>query len=202
VKPTLRKTIGILLFPEVEELDVVGPWQVLSAWTHIFPDDGYDVVCISGDGLPVTCRLGLVIDAHHSTETAPPLSVFIHPGGTVEPLLNNQSHITYIRHQRTSVALMVSVCNGALVYAKAGLLAGRPATTFRPVLQRLRMLDPSIEVRPDDRFVDAGDIVTSAGVSAGIDMALYLVKRLAGGPPGEHAKAVRDQIQYDPEPPV
>jgi transcriptional regulator GlxA family with amidase domain len=94
---------------------------------------------------------------------------------------------------------MTSVCTGALVYAAAGLLAGRPATTHRNSLDLLTKLDPSIDVRPEDRFVDDGDVITSAGVSAGIDMALHLVDRLAGT---DRAREVRRGIQYDPAPPV
>ena len=94
---------------------------------------------------------------------------------------------------------MTSVCTGSLVYAAAGLLHGRPATTHWGSLDELGRLDPTIVVRPDDRWVDDGDVVTSAGVSAGIDMALHLVHRLAGR---ERAGQVRRDIQYDPLPPV
>lgn len=95
--------------------------------------------------------------------------------------------------------MMTSVCTGALVYAAAGLLTGRPATTHWASLQKLADLDPTIDVRGDERYVDDGDLITSAGVSAGIDMALHLVRRLAGD---ERAAQVRRGIQYDPEPPV
>jgi transcriptional regulator GlxA family with amidase domain len=94
---------------------------------------------------------------------------------------------------------MTSVCTGALVYAAAGLLRDRPATTYWSELGLLGELDPSIDVRADDRFVDSGEIVTAAGVSAGIDMALHLVARLHSV---ERAKQVRRYIQYDPAPPV
>jgi len=94
---------------------------------------------------------------------------------------------------------MTSVCTGSLVYAAAGLLAARPATTYHGQLDTLAQLDPSIEVRRDDRYVDSGDVITSAGVSAGIDMAFHLVVRLVGV---ERARQVRRGIQYDPEPPV
>ena len=93
---------------------------------------------------------------------------------------------------------MTSVCTGSLVYAAAGLLTGRPATTYWGALHELAALDPTIELRPEDRFVDDGDVVTSAGVSAGIDMALHLVARLAGA---DRARQVRRGIQYDPAPP-
>jgi transcriptional regulator GlxA family with amidase domain len=95
--------------------------------------------------------------------------------------------------------LMASVCTGALVYAAAGLLRERPATTYWGAMDELRALDPTVQVRPADRWVDDGDIITSAGVSAGIDMALHLVARLAGT---ERARHVRRGIQYDPQPPV
>jgi transcriptional regulator GlxA family with amidase domain len=85
------------------------------------------------------------------------------------------------------------------VYAKAGLLTGRPATTHWASLDLLAQLDSTIDVRPNDRFVDDGDVVTSAGISAGIDMALHLVARFAGT---ERAREVRKGIQYDPAPPV
>jgi transcriptional regulator GlxA family with amidase domain len=94
---------------------------------------------------------------------------------------------------------MTSVCTGSLVYAAAGLLHGRPATTHWAALDLLAELDPTIELRPDDRFVDDGDVISAAGVSAGIDMALHLVDRLAGR---ERAREVRRGIQYDPQPPV
>ncbi len=93
---------------------------------------------------------------------------------------------------------MTSVCTGSLVYAAAGLLAGRPATTYWSAFGELTAADPSIEVRPDDRYVDDGDVVTSAGVSAGIDMALHLV---AVEVAPEMAQAVQLGIEYDPDPP-
>jgi transcriptional regulator GlxA family with amidase domain len=94
---------------------------------------------------------------------------------------------------------MTSVCTGSLVYAAAGLLRNRPATTHWVALDLLAETDPTIDVRRDERYVDDGDIVTSAGVSAGIDMALHLVRRLAGE---QRAREVRRGIQYDPAPPV
>jgi transcriptional regulator GlxA family with amidase domain len=95
--------------------------------------------------------------------------------------------------------LLASVCTGALVFAAAGILAGRPATTHWATLDTLATLDPTIDVRHEERFVDDGDVITAAGVSAGIDMALHLVARLAST---ERARQVRRMIQYDPQPPV
>jgi transcriptional regulator GlxA family with amidase domain len=108
-------------------------------------------------------------------------------------------HLDWVRAQRAVVPLMTSVCTGSLVYAAAGLLRGRPATTHWASLDLLAETDPTIEVRRHDRYVDDGDVVTAAGVSAGIDMALHLVRRLVSA---DRAKEVRRYIQYDPEPPV
>ena len=94
---------------------------------------------------------------------------------------------------------MTSVCTGSLVFADAGILDGLPATTHWAAMETLASLGANIDLRPDDRFVDAGAIVTAAGVSAGIDMALHLVARLHSV---DRAREVRRAIQYDPSPPV
>ena len=107
--------------------------------------------------------------------------------------------LDWVRRQRDTVPLMTSVCTGSLVYAAAGLLSHRSATTHWAALDQLTEIDPTIDVRRDERFVDDGDIVTAAGVSAGIDMALHLIVRLAGA---DRAREVRRYIQYDPAPPV
>ncbi len=193
--------IGILLFPGVEELDAVGPFEVLASWTRTFPEDGWAVTTLSREGgAPVRCAQGLSVVAEHSFADAPALEVLVHPGGVgTRAQLRDDAHLAWVREQRAATALMTSVCTGSLVYAAAGLLAGRAATTHWSTLDLLGELDPSIEVRPDDRFVDTGEVITAAGVSAGIDMALHLVSRLAGV---ERARRVRRDIQYDPQPPV
>ena len=191
--------IGILLFDGVEELDAIGPWEVLSWWTRQYPEDGYTTSCFSKDGGSVTCNKGLVVNAHHSRADVPELAVLLHPGGDTRALSADPEHLDWLRAQRKEVALLTSVCTGSLVYAKAGLLRDRPATTYWGALDGLTENDPTIEVRANDRWVDDGDVITVAGVSAGIDMALHLVARLAGV---ERAKQVRRGIQYDPEPPI
>jgi transcriptional regulator GlxA family with amidase domain len=192
--------IGILLFDDVEELDVVGPWEVLASWTRGFPEDGYDITTFSRQGGPCRCAKGLTIQADHSYSDVPPLEVLIYPGGQgTRPHISDEAQLDWVKQQRQSVPLLTSVCTGSLVYAAAGLLANRPATTHWASLDRLKELDQSIEVRPDDRYVDDGDVITSAGVSAGIDMGLHLIDRLAGG---ERARFVRRAIQYEPVAPV
>jgi transcriptional regulator GlxA family with amidase domain len=196
---TPLRQIGIVLFENVEELDAIGPWEVLSYWTRNHPDDGYGVFTLSPAGGMVQCVQGFRVQADYSFADAPAVEVLLHPGGITNPLTRDAAHLDWVRGQRATVPLLTSVCNGSLVYAAAGLLAGRPATTHWANLEWLAQLDPTIKVRPDDRFVDDGDVITSAGISAGIDMALHLVARLAGV---ERARWVRRGIQYDPRPPV
>lgn len=194
------KHIGISLFTDVEELDAIGPWEVLSYWTRTFPEDGYVVSCLSASGGLVRCAKGLVVRADHSYADAPPIEVLVYPGGQgTRAQLHDDAQLDWVRARRSEVALMTSVCTGSLVYAAAGLLRGRPATTHWRSLELLVALDPTIDVRADERFVDDGDVITSAGISAGIDMALHLVKRLAGA---ARAREVRRGIEYDPAPPV
>jgi len=194
------RTIGILLFDDVEELDAVGPWEVLAWWCSRFPEDGWAVTTFSRDGEIVRCAKGMRIVPQHSYDTVPPLEVLLYPGGRgARARVDDEVEVAWIREQRPRVPVLASVCTGSLVFAMAGLLKGRPATTHWSSLDRLASLDPTIDVRRDDRFVDDGDVVTSAGISAGIDMALHLVARFAGV---ERARAVRRGIQYDPQPPV
>jgi transcriptional regulator GlxA family with amidase domain len=194
----MTRTIGILIFEDVEELDAVGPWEVLAAWTQQWPDDGWAVTMLSRDGGPVRAAKGLSLVPLASTADAPPLDVLVHPGGQgTRQLLKDEAHLDWVRAERARVPLMTSVCTGSLVYAAAGLLAGRPATTHWSALDLLAELDPSVDVRPQDRFVDDGDVVSSAGVSAGIDMALHLVARLESP---ERAREVQRYIQYEPTP--
>jgi transcriptional regulator GlxA family with amidase domain len=192
--------IGVALFEGAEELDWAGPWEVLSAWSSGWPDDGVDVFTVAdGDG-PVQCAKGLRVLADHTWETAPPLDVLVFPGGRgTRAQLGDEGVRTRMRGLSERGTLMTSVCTGSLVYADSGLLDGKPATTHWGSLDRLAELGDGIEVRPEDRFVDAGEVVTAAGVSAGIDMALHLVARLHSP---ERAREVRRYIQYDPEPPV
>lgn len=193
-------TIGIYLFDGAEELDWAGPWEVLASWTRRSPEDGYRVVTLATGEGPVTCAKGLRVLADHTWETSPPLSVVVYPGGLgTRAHLGDPAHRDWVRRQAASGALMTSVCTGSLVYADAGLLDGRPATTHWSALDLLAELGKDIEVRPDDRFVDSGEVITAAGVSAGIDMALHLVARLHSV---ERAREVRRYIQYDPAPPV
>jgi transcriptional regulator GlxA family with amidase domain len=192
--------VAIVLFDGAEELDWAGPWEVLAAWATRWPDDGAHVYSVADTTGPVRCAKGLVVQPDHTWETAPKPDVVLWPGGAgTRPQLGDESVRRRLRDLAADGTLMTSVCTGSLVYADAGLLDGRPATTYWSQLDQLASLGTDIEVRRDDRFVDSGEVITAAGVSAGIDMALHLVARLHSL---ERAREVRRYIQYDPEPPV
>ncbi|MBB2921538.1 DJ-1/PfpI family protein [Cellulomonas cellasea] len=191
--------VGVFVFDDAEELDVVGPYEVLAHWAQL-SELKPEVVTFSRDGNGVRCAKGLRLVPDHSAEDVGPLHVLVHPGGKgTRPLAKDSEHLAWVRRLRATTPLMTSVCTGALVYAAAGLLSGRPATTYWGALDELAQLDPTVLIDTEARFVDDGDVVTSAGVSAGIDMALHLVARLESV---DEARAVRRGIQYDPAPPV
>ena len=192
--------IGVALFEGAEELDWAGPWEVLAAWSKQWPGDGVRVLTLAREHGPVTCAKGLRVLPEETWETAPPLDVLVYPGGRgTRRELADEAVLDWIRGLAGSGTVVASVCTGSLVLAAAGLLDGKPATTHWQSLELLPTLGHEIEVRPDDRFVDNGNVLTAAGVSAGIDMALHLVARLHSP---DRARAVRRYIQYDPEPPV
>jgi transcriptional regulator GlxA family with amidase domain len=192
--------IGIVVFPDVEELDFAGPWEVLGAWAERHPDDGVRLRLLAAGAEPVRCRKGLRVVPDARLADAGALDVVVFPGGKgTRPLMGDERMLAWVRAQANGGALMTSVCTGSLVLAAAGLLDGRPATTHWAALDELRAAGRDVDVRDDQRFVDAGPVVTAAGVSAGIDMALHLVERLHST---DRAREVRREIQYDPEPPV
>jgi transcriptional regulator GlxA family with amidase domain len=194
------KRIGVYVFPGSEELDWAGPWEVLAAWSQVWPEDRIEVTTVGRSTAPVTCAKGLQVVPACSWADAGAFDVLIVPGGRgVRDLLEDEAALSWLREIALGGALMASVCTGAWLFARLGLLDGKPATTHWSGLERLAALGKDIEIRAEDRFVDTGQVLTAAGVSAGIDLALHLVARLASP---ERAREVRRYIQYDPAPPV
>ena len=190
--------IAIAVFEGAEELDFVGPWEVLAAWRYLHSDE-VDVFLVADTLDPVTCAKGMRVLADRTWGDAGKIDVLVYPGGKgTRAQLGNEEIRARLRALSEQGTLMTSVCTGSLVYADAGLLDGKPAATYHTAFPELLPLGNEIEPRPDDRFVDAGEVITAAGVSAGIDMALHLVGRLHSP---ERAKEVRRYIQYDPDPP-
>lgn len=192
--------VGIAIFDGCEELDFVGPWEVLAFWAKSWPEDDVNVFTVARTDQVVTCAKGLRVLPDHTWESAPPIDVLVYPGGRgTRAQMTDLAIREWITEIRSGASLMTSVCTGSLVYASVGMLKGRRATTHWANFDELLAIDPTIIPDRESRFVDDDDVITSAGVSAGIDMALHLVSRLHSR---ERAQAVRKGIQYDPEPPV
>lgn len=192
----MKRSIAIVIFPVVEELDFVGPWEVFSFLRAIEPD-ACDVFTVSEHGGEVRCAKGLRVLADHSFASAPPADIVLLPGGMgTRTEIENPAMLAYIRRTAERAEVMTSVCTGSFLLGRAGLLDGKRATTHWASLDRLRELD-GVEV-VEERWVDEGAVVTASGVSAGIDMALHLVGRLWGP---ETARRVQKGIEYFPAPP-
>jgi transcriptional regulator GlxA family with amidase domain len=194
-------TYGILIFEKAEELDFVGPWEVFTSSAAVLANQSTDVdtvVTIAEGTDPVRCNKGLRVIADHTLDNHPPLDVVLVPGGTgTRREVNNPAVIEWIEKVAARVDWVTSVCDGALLLHEAGPARGRRVATDWEFEDELEGRGDITVVR-DARYVVDGNLVTSQGVSAGIDMALWLIGRLHGRP---HARFVRRKIQYEPAPP-
>jgi len=186
---TRKLNVGIVVFDDVEVLDFAGPFEVFSR-TRLTPgvesrrsDDSapFAVFTVAPGPGPITAVGGLKFLPQFDFATAPAIDILVVPGGFgTRPLLDDPTVLAWLARTAASARRVTSVCTGALLLARAGLLAGRRATTHWCALDRLAGLDPTIVVESDRRVVDDG-VVTSAGVSAGIDMAFTVVASYCGG---------------------
>ncbi|EEL55731.1 ThiJ/PfpI domain protein [Bacillus cereus Rock4-2] len=174
-------SVGIFLFNEVEVLDFAGPFEVFSV-TEVNEEKTFTVYTVSENGEMITARNGLKVQPDYSIENLPPVDILIIPGGlgARKYEMKNEIVIKWIRQQMKEVKLMTSVCTGALLLAKAGLLEGLKATTHWASIEKFKNEFQNVEVIENVKFVDEGHIITSAGISAGINMAFHIVKNLLG----------------------
>ena len=188
---------GILLFDKLEELDAIGPWEV---YTMAAAERGSGrVVTISQSGGMVHCSKGLRIESDHSFEDAPPLDILVVPGGQgTRSEVDNPVLLDWIAAAAGACTWVTSVCTGSLLLVEAGPARGKRVPTHWGFVETLRERGGAAEVIDDMRFVRDGNVVTSAGVSAGIDMALWVVGQMDD--PG-FARRVQRAMEYDPAPP-
>jgi len=182
--------IAILIFDNYTALDLVGPYEVLNK----LPNSKIQLVGLEKKEYSDT--YGLKISADYSMDEISQADILLIPGGFgIDNLLNNPQIIEWIQQIDRSTKWTVSVCSGSLLLAQAGLLNGKNCTTHWRRKEQLRNYDVTVK---DERYVQDGKIITSAGVSAGIDMAIYLVSKIAGD---QTAKMIQLAIEYDPQPP-
>jgi len=196
----VMRTVGIYLFDDVEVLDFAGPFEVFCTAsrmkTRLEPQapKPFEVITIADAARPVHARGGLVVQPAFAVTAHPPLDVLIVPGGIVTAELARENIIAWIAQQSAAAELTASVCTGAFLLARAGLLDGKTATTHWEDIDDLRAMFPGVQVQAQTRWVDQGQIVTSAGISAGIDMSLHLVARLEST---DLAVRTARQMQFD-----
>ena len=192
-------TAGILLFHEVEVLDFAGPFEVLSlaedANTH---QKLVSVKTVAQKRESISARNGLNVLPDYDFTNAPDFDLLIVPGGygAEEIEIHNQALIDWIKSRATTTSILASVCTGAFLLAKAGLLDGKRATTHWMDLDRLAREYPRIAVQRDVKFVDEGNILTSGGISAGINMCFHLLTRLFGA---EIARQTARRMEFELE---
>ncbi|WP_284037131.1 DJ-1/PfpI family protein [Neobacillus sp. 114] len=188
--------VGIFLFNDVEVLDFAGPFEVFSVAALENGQKPFVVETVSEKGTMIYARNGLKVQPDFSFDTMPKFDILVIPGGpgAREREINNDKVITWIESQMKNVQLMTSVCTGALLLAKAGLLKDKMATTHWASYERLEKGFPEVEVQRDVKFVDEGNVITSGGISAGINMTFHIVKRLVGP---QVAQGTAKRMEYD-----
>lgn len=192
----MNRAIAIVLFDQVEELDFVGPWEVFG-YLGKTAAGSCTLFTVAEQAGEVRCAKGLRVIAEHSFAGAPSADIVVVPGGMgTRTEVDNPAMIAYLRTAGEQAERIASVCTGAFLLERAGLLAGKAATTHWASMDRLRALG-TVDVR-EERWVDQGRVLSAAGVSAGIDLSLYLVGQLWGE---ETARRVQKGIEYFPAPP-
>lgn len=194
------RQVGIYIFDDVEVLDFAGPFEVFSTASRVHrrlhPDSRppFGVFTVGFSRSAIRARGGLVVTPEFACGEHPAIDVLLIPGGVVSAEMQKAALIAWISDAARSAEVTASVCTGSFLLGKAGLLAGKSATTHWEDVADLRSQLPDTRVREGTRWVDEGDVITSAGISAGLDMSLHLVARLAGR---ELAVLTARQMEYE-----
>ena len=183
--------VAILLFNSVEIIDFAGPWEVFGA-------AGYRIFTVAETLDQVNTVYGQKITADYTFDNSPNAEVLLVPGGGTREAVANAKLISWVQDRARNSSYVMSVCTGAFILAKAGLLEGLSATTVRGGIERLATAGTNIKVVYDKRYVDNGKIITTAGLSSGIDGALHLVSRISGKGQAQQV-ALNLEYKWDPE---
>jgi len=197
------RTIGIVVFGDAEELDFVGPWEVFTmakqAMAGSLEAQDLGVVLVAETLAPVRCAKGLRVLPDYTFDDAPELDIVLVPGGIGTRHEADNTRLTdWLAKVAARCEWVTSVCTGALLLQRAGLVDGKRVTTHWGYVETLRKDAPETTVLDSARYVRDGNVVTAAGVSAGIDMALWLTGQLWGP---DHARTTQRMMEYDPAPP-
>ena len=198
------KSVGIFIFDEVEILDFAGPFEIFGVAGKQNGGEGYFQVFTVAEKPKIAARNRLLVEANYTFDNCPTPDILLIPGGGgfkpdgtpfgTRREMNNPKLLEWVKSMNEKVELLLSVCTGSLILAKAGLLEGLSATTHFKAVEQMREAAPHTTLLPEERWVDNGRIILSAGVSAGIDMSLYVLSKLLGK---EVANETAQYIQYD-----
>lgn len=194
---TAQRNLAILIFDGVQIIDYTGPYETFG---HVYNDDApaFNIYTVSEKTNAITTSMGMSVNPKYSFENAPKPDVLLIPGGDVRGQLENVNVLRWVQEKAKGAEIVLSVCNGAFILAKADLLDGLEATTTAGLIPRLREAAPKVKVVDDRRFVDNGKIITAAGLSSGIDGALHVIERLFGKGTAQMA-ALGMEYNWDPE---
>ncbi len=182
------RTVGILIFPDVEVLDFCGPFEVFAVTGRQVQPGTFEVFTVAEHAGPVLARNGLSVNPSYSFADCPRIDLLLVPGGQgTRPLLTHAPVLDWIAARAEQAELVLSVCTGALLLGQRRLLDGLETTTHHGALELLKQVAPRALVRDDVRWVDNGRVINSAGVAAGIDMSFHVVARLLGTEAAEEA---------------
>ena len=175
------RNVGIMLFEKAELLDFAGPYEAFSSARYEDGTKCFNTFSVGQAKGAITSNNGLPCGVEYDFDDAPAIDVLVVPGGQgTRTEIDNPVAIDWIKSVAAKAELMTSVCTGSFLVARAGLLDGKRATTHWGSIERMREAFPNTEVLEQVRFVDDGFVVSSAGVSAGIDMSLHVIERLCG----------------------
>jgi putative intracellular protease/amidase len=191
------RNLAILIFDGVQIIDYTGPYETFG---HTYSNDGeaFNIYTVSEKTNAITTSMGMSVNPKFSFENAPKPDVLLVPGGDVRGQVNSATVLKWVQDASKNAEIVMSVCNGAFILAKAGLLDGMEATTTAGLIPLLRQEAPKVKVVDDRRYVDNGHIITTAGLSSGIDGALHVIERLYGRGTAQMA-ALGMEYNWDPD---
>ena len=186
---------NVAIFDDVEVLDFCGPFEVFSVAARLDGADAFDVYTVAEELRPIVARGGLSVNPHSTLGDCPTPDIVVVPGGYgARREQHNRPVLDWIRNWSKRSELTLSVCTGAALFSKAGLLDGKKATTFHRYIDELQRITPKATILRNTRFVDNGQVITTAGISAGIDGALHVVANLRGE---DVAQQTAQHMEYD-----
>jgi putative intracellular protease/amidase len=196
--PARTRNLAIFIFDRVQIIDYTGPFEVFGQ-AHDGDKPLFNVYTVAEKAGPITTAMGMTVVPKYTFADMPKADVLLSPGGGVRTHLENPKVIKWVQDTSANAEFVMSVCNGAFFLGKAGLLDGLSATTFYGLIDQLKVLAPKAHVVTDQRFVDNGKIITTAGLSSGIDGALHLIERIAGR---GRAQEVALNLEYNWQPDI